>query len=30
VFVDVRDDNSGLTVNRIEAPADNPPFATTG
>jgi ATP-dependent Clp protease ATP-binding subunit ClpB len=30
VFVDVRDDNSGLAVNRIEAPADNPPFATTG
>jgi ATP-dependent Clp protease ATP-binding subunit ClpB len=30
VFVDVRDDNSGLTVNRVGASADNPPFATTG
>jgi ATP-dependent Clp protease ATP-binding subunit ClpB len=30
VFVDVRDDNSGLTVDRVDASADNPPFATTG
>ncbi len=29
-FVDVRDDNSGLVVDRVAAPADNPPFATTG
>jgi ATP-dependent Clp protease ATP-binding subunit ClpB len=30
VFVDVRDDNSGLVVDRVAAPADNPPLATTG
>jgi ATP-dependent Clp protease ATP-binding subunit ClpB len=30
VFVDTRDDNSGLEVSRVGQGADNPPYATTG